>query len=87
MYFFIYKVDIMVFSLVITLFIVLLGFAAYHWYITIKGKTSLEICFDDPRYLPHSSASMNLKIVFGTSNIFYCLMPSIDVLDNWGDQW
>jgi len=77
----------MIFSLVITLFIVLLGFAVYHWYITIKGKTSLEICFDDPQYTPHKSIGTNLKIVFGTDNIFSCLMPSVEVLDNWGDQW
>ena len=74
-------------ALVISLLVVLLLFTLYHWYITLKGQTSLEICFNDPRYVPAHSLTHNLRIVYGTSNIFMCLAPSITPLDNWGHQW
>jgi hypothetical protein len=62
-------------------------FALYHWYIIFKGKTSLEICWDDPRYTASSSYSTNLKIVFGTSNLLLCLCPNVSVLRHKGNQW
>lgn len=74
-------------TLILTLFVCLVFFSIYHWYIAIKGKTSLEICWEDPRYTPSSSYSNNLEIVFGTSNIFYCLCPTISILKHRGDRW
>lgn len=77
----------MIYVLVVTLLACLALFSAYHWYITLLGKTSLEICWEDPRYRPSSSITHNLRIVYGTSNIFKCLLPSISVLKNPGHQW
>ena len=77
----------MVFTLILTLLICVGGFAFYHWIIIFKGRTSLEVCIEDRRYTPVDSYSTNLKIVFGTSNIFVCLMPRIAILKHHGDQW
>jgi hypothetical protein len=77
----------MVYVLVLTLLVCLALFSIYHWYITLRGKTSVEVCWEDPRYLPSSSLGHNLRIVYGTANILKCLCPSIAVLKNPGHQW
>jgi hypothetical protein len=77
----------MIYALVLTLLVCLFLFSAYHWYIAVKGLTSLEVCWDDPRYKPSSSRSTNLRMVFGTSNLLLCLCPTINVLKNPGNQW
>lgn len=74
----------LMFALILTLFVCVLFFMIYHWYIVIKGKTSLEICWEDPRYQPNPSISHNIKLVFGTSNILIGLCPSIAVLKDFG---
>ena len=66
---------------------VLLPFTAYHWYISVKGLTSLEICRDDLNYTPSTSYSHNVKLIYGTSNIFICLLPRVNVNRLWGCYW
>ena len=72
---------------VTTLFVVMLGFVMFHWYILIKGKTTLECCFDDPRYTPSNSWRDNIKIVFGTDNLALILLPSLSILKLKGYEW
>ena len=77
----------LLFTFVVTMLCVLAPFAAYHWYITLIGRTSLEVCRDDPIYEPSSSYATNLFIVFGTRNPVVCLMPRVSVLPLWGDHY
>lgn len=74
----------LIFALILTLFVCVLFFMVYHWYIVLVGKTSLEICWEDPRYQPNPSISHNIRLVFGTSNILIGLCPSIEVLKDYG---
>jgi len=49
---------------------VVLGlFNIFHWYLILTGKTTLECCFNDPRYTPAKSWLYNISLVFGTRNI------------------
>jgi len=66
---------------------ILIPFTGLHLYLTVKGKTSLEICAKDSRYTPSDSIKTNLKIVYGTSNVFGCFLPRIDILPYLGDHW
>ena len=66
---------------------VLVPFTAYHWCISLKGVTSLEICREDPYYTPSASYAQNLRVIYGTSNIIVCLMPRVNVNELWGCHW
>lgn len=70
-----------------TLIVVLGLFSTFHWFLVLKGKTTLECCLNDERYTPSKSWSENLKIVFGTSNIILIFMPNISFLKIKGYSW
>jgi len=72
----------------ITTLIVVLGlFNAFHWYLVLSGKTTLECCFSDPRYTPSKNWGYNLSLVFGTHNPIFIFLPKFSIIPNKGFEW
>jgi hypothetical protein len=62
-------------------------FCVYHWYLAVKGKTTLEFCFNDSRYTPDKSWINNLEIIFGTRNLFRIFLPQLTITKSKGFEW
>jgi|JI6StandDraft_1071083.scaffolds.fasta_scaffold10777_5 hypothetical protein len=60
-------------------------FGAWHWYIAVRGLTTIEWIDRTPRF--SNSALTNLELIFGTRNILKMFLPSVRELSNDGILW
>ena len=70
-----------------TIGVVIGGFGLYHWWILLRGRTTLEFCEILDGYKPSNSLAVNFQIVFGTTNILLALLPIYIPLTYKGCEW
>jgi hypothetical protein len=67
--------------------IVILLFGGWHWYLAVKGYTTIEY-FDSQRpSFTTGNWRKNLEIVFGTRNVLEMLLPLRNQLKIDGTYW
>lgn len=77
--------------------VVLMGFAGWHWFLAIKGRTTIELCVVNDKTISERKRKradfsrynwrLNLEVIFGTKNLVEMLMPSTKKLPYDGINW
>jgi hypothetical protein len=79
----IFKLTFFMFSVFAVIFS---GFAAWHWFLVVKGLTSIEILENRVKVI-HLDWRANLEIVFGTRSLGKAFMPRFFELSFDGIHW
>jgi hypothetical protein len=74
------------FIMLTVLAVSLLCFGLWHWYLVLKGITTIEL-IERQSFAPQGSVQENLEIVFGTSRWARVFLPRVAPLDYDGVGW
>lgn len=68
--------------------LILAGFAGWHWFLAVKGRTTIEL-FDEfnQNNFSRGNWKKNLEVVFGTQSLFLMMLPSLSELPFDGVNW